>query len=266
MKTISTFNAFHLGDNLVHVHFLRALAKRYPEIQFTHGAPDEHLAQLYPLWQDLENLTIKSTGEVGQGAINGWRGAGGHWYAHPQRNDFVAYHLDWFRHLARTMGLESPLHSARDLLFDYPELRLTLPPQWTAGELDFLIINSAPRSNQWLGFSAAALESLVERLLEAGKTVVTTRPTAATRCGMASCTEDARGDITHIGRVSQRARCIIGCVTGPMWPCLNVWNADTVALRVHLLDQERVDYLPGRTVHCNHISLIPELLQARGLL
>jgi hypothetical protein len=265
MKTISTFNALHLGDNLVHLHFLRKLAQAYPEIHFIHGAQDHHLAQLYPVWQDLENLTVKSIGEVGQGAINGWRGAGGHWYAHPQRNDFVAYHLDWFRHLARAMGLESPIHCARDMLFDYPGLRRGAndPEQAQRVEgapLDFLIVNSPPASGQWQGFDSAGFARLAHQLAE-HHSVITTAPVEDI-----SCTQDVGFEITHIGMVAQRARCIIGCVTGPMWPCLNIWNADTVALRVHLLDQERVDYIPERTVHCNSLSLVPEILKDRGLL
>ena len=58
----------------------RKLAQRYPDIAFVHGAPDEHLGQLYSLWQALPNLTVKSIAEVGQGAINAWRGGDGHWY------------------------------------------------------------------------------------------------------------------------------------------------------------------------------------------
>lgn len=261
MKTISTFNALHLGDNLVHLHFLRALAREHPDIHFVHGAHDSLLAQLYPVWSDVQNLTVESIGLVGQGAINAWRGAGGHWYGHPQQNDFVAYHLDWFRHLAHAMGFTSPFTCARDFLFDYPELENKIPQ--TAGPLDFLVINSPPRSGQWAAFSHHDFEDLVRRLRAAGRSVITTLPTSVREV---PCTADVNGDVTHIGRVAQRARCIIGCVTGPMWPCLNVWNADTVALRVHLLDRERVDYVPEHTVHCNSLALVPELLSERGLL
>jgi len=260
MSHVATFNALHLGDNLVHLHFLRKMAQRYRDVQFTHGASDHYLAQLYPLWQDLPNLTVKSIAEVGQGAINAWRGVGGHWYAHPQRNDFVAYHLDWFRHLARMMGLESPIHCASDLLFDYPALHA---PSGDGGIPQILVVNSPPLSGQWHNFSNAAFDFLILKLYEAGHAVVTTSPSLIAAI---PCTRDHNMDVTAIGRQSQRARAIIGCVTGPMWPCLNVWNAETVQLRVHLLDQERVDYLPARTVHCNSLQLVPEILKERGLI
>ncbi len=264
MKSISTFNALHLGDNLVHLHFLRKLAQKYPEIHFTHGAPDEHLAQLYPLWQDLPNLTVKSIAEVGQGSINAWRGAGGHWYAHPQRNDFVAYHLDWFRHLARLMGLESPIHCARDLLFDYPAMKRMDGVCIHLNEhYDFLLVNSQPKSGQWSGYDPHEFDRLAHALRNAGHRVITTHPVSGS---VINNTQFFRHDITAIGQLAQRIPCIIGCVTGPMWPCLNIWNADTVALRVHLLDQERVDYLPDRTVHCNDISRVPDILRTCGLL
>src|SRR4051794_16118731 len=132
MKTVSTFNALHLGDNLVHLHFLRKLAQAYPEIHFTHGAPDQHLAQLHPLVADLApasgsepspnkgSLSLVPIGQVGQGAINAWRGAGGWFYQQPDCHDFFAIHRRWFRHLAQLMGLESPIHCAADMLFDYP--------------------------------------------------------------------------------------------------------------------------------------------------
>lgn len=260
MKTISTFNALHLGDNLVHLHFLRKLAQAYPDIQFVHGAHDRHLAQLYPLWQDVGNLTVKSIAEVGQGAINAWRGAGGHWYTHPQRTEFGAYHLEWFRHLAHAMGLESPIHCAADLLFDYPALQ---SPGADGGVASILVVNSPPMSGQWTGFSHEGFDKLILSLYQAGHCVVTTSPSLVE--GIA-CTRDQSMDVTAIGRLSQRCQAVIGCVTGPMWPTLNQWNRDSVKLRVHLLDHERVDLLPHATVHVNALSLVPEILRDRGLL
>lgn len=259
MKTVSTFNALHLGDNLVHVHFLRALAKRYPEIHFIHGAPDHHLAQLYPVWQDLENLTVKSIAEVGQGAINAWCGADGWWYHQPTTQNWCATYLRWLDHLSRLMGLDNPIRTVEDLLFDYPALKA---PPYDGGLSNILVVNSPPMSGQWGGFSNEGFDALIRQLYNAGHFIVTTSPSLIE--GIA-CTRDQSMDVTAIGRLSQRCLVIIGCVTGPMWPCLNVWNADTVNLRIHLQDREHVT-MCANTTHANHLSLVPELLRDCGLL
>lgn len=261
MRTIATFNALHLGDNLVHLHFLRAMAKAYPELHFTHGAPDSFLWQLYPLWEDLPNLQVTSIGATPPGAINAWRGVEGHWYHHPLRNDFARYHLRWFELLAQRMGgLQSPFTKPEDLLFDYPSLQRENQPISDHGISRVLIINSEPNSGQWSGFSRAGFGDLIEMLMAAGKAVKTTSPNM---CG-APCTGENNMDVTAIGKLSQTCDVIIGCVTGPMWPCLNVWNA-AKPLRIHLLDTERVEFC-ANTVHLNSLSLVPEILQQHKLL
>lgn len=271
MKTVSTFNALHLGDNLIHLHFLRKMAARYPEIHFTHGAPDQYLAQLAPLAWDVENLELLSIATVGQGAINAWRGAGGWFYQQPDQYDFLQIHLRWFRELAKLMGLASPIHCAADMLFDYPSLHAP-PEDLSAAAVGLataydhadhvLIVNSPPLSGQFHGFSIAGFDRLIGRLHDAGHRVVTTHPSIF---GDIPCTQDVGMDITRIGRLSQRCKAIIGVVTGPMWTTLNVWARETVKLRVHLLDHERVDLAPN-TVHANSLSLVPDILQGRGLL
>jgi hypothetical protein len=269
-SSISTFNALHLGDNLVHLHFLRKLAQRYPEIHFTHGAPDEHLAQLYPLWHDLPNLTVQSIALTGQGAINAWCGAGGWWYQQPSTHNWCATYLRWLDHLAKEMGLDNPIRETHELLFDYPTLKAhgKCDPVW-----DFLIVNSQPMSGQWGGYSAEGFQNLAGWLHYQGKRVLTTSPTglaeiACTKHGISGLftnMESAPLDVTQIGFLSQICRCIIGCVTGPMWPCLNIWNADTVKLRIHLQDREHVNMAPN-TTHANSLTLVPEILRDRGLL
>lgn len=262
-RTVHTFNAFHLGDNLIHLHFLRALAKAHPDIAFEHGAPDEHLAQLYPLWQDLPNLRVASIATTPYGAHNAWRGADGWWYHRPNRNDFAAVHLDWFRVLAERMGLASPFAKPEDLLFDYPALQdKPIADDPLPASLDFLIVNSPPRSGQWQGYNADAFDHLCEELLiDVDRRLMVTFENGHDNY---DSTQERNMDVTAIGRLSQRVKCIIGCVTGPMWPTLNVWNSAR-PLRIHLLDAERVE-LCANTVHANSLTLVPEILRERGLI
>lgn len=247
---IATFNEYHLGDNLIHLHFLRKMAQKYPNEEFGHHAPDQHIPQLLPLVADLENLCL--LGARPSGCINAWRGDQGFWYGHAHRNDFTRCHFDWFAHLAWKMGLISAINSVEEMLFDYPALT-------TDGEkynaFDYLVVNSIPHSNQFRGFNPHEFSALVGRLLTAGHSVVTTAPT-----GIASCTNDGKTgmDVTSIGNLSRKVRRgIIGIPTGPMWPTFNIWNRDVP--RILMLDDERVQLTPN-TTHVRNCAEAMEIL------
>lgn len=261
-RPIATFNALHLGDNLVHLHFLRKLAQAYPEIAFTHGAPDQHLAQLYPLWQDLPNLTVTSIGITPPGAINAWCGANGWWYQQPDTTDWLAAYTRWLDHLAGMMGLTNPIQQRTDFLFDYPALKDADHPNWgLPWKPGILIINSPPKSGQWSLYNSDQFTQLAALLMQAGHEVATTAETGIPEI---YCTRRGGHDVTAIGKASQRSHTIIGCVTGPMWCTHSIWN-DPQTLRIHLQDREHVNITPN-TIHTNSLSLVPELLRERCLL
>lgn len=262
-RVFATYNAYHLGDNLLTLHYLRGLAKAYPAFHFTHAAPATYLGQLAPLAADLPNLSLSALHDSPPPptAHNAWLGADGWFYGQPDRHDFVAIYLRHFRRLSQALGLPSPFTKARDLLFDYPALESPLPAELDDGHR-ILVINSAPQSGQFPAYDPAAFDRIVRDLRNAGHIVATTSPSPHASL----CTQDTRMDITAIGRLSQTATAIIGVPTGPMWPTFNIWNADTIKTRILLLDTERVDILPEHTMHANHLSLVPELLQSAGLL
>tara|TARA_R110000868_G_scaffold338199_1_gene598956 strand:+ start:521 stop:1366 length:846 start_codon:yes stop_codon:yes gene_type:complete len=265
-RVVSTFNAYHLGDQLFTLHYLRAQAKAHREIHFAHAAPATYLPQLAPLTAGLPNLSLSSLALLPSyhlhAPLNTWLGAAGWFYGQPDRHDFVAIYLRHFANLSRALDLPSPFTTARDLLFDYS----ALAPATTAytGLRGILVVNSAPQSSQFQGFSHDGFDRIIAQLHAAGHTVYTTAPS---RTRGALCTLDLGASVTDIGRLSaDHITAIIGVPTGPMWPTFNIWNADAIKLRLLLLDTERVDILPESTVHANHLSLVPEILKDRGLL
>ncbi len=262
---ISTFNALHLGDNLVHLHFLRALAKKYPEHEFHHGAQDQYLGQLVPLCWDLPNLELHPIAQVGQGAINAWCGAGGWWYQQPDTTDWLAAYKRWLDHLAGLMGLQNPIQERTDFLFDYPSLQRAedtgAMTDQTAPRADILVINSRPMSGQADGYDHTAFDHIIEDLRAAGHVVAHTAPSLAGNF----CTMDRKMDVTAIGRLSQTVKAIVGVSTGPKWTTFNIWNRETVKLRLILCNRERVEMLPT-VVSANSLSLFPEILRDRGLI
>src|SRR6266699_2586382 len=122
---IRTHNAYHLGDNLVHLNFLRRAALENPGRRFVHRAQWNYLDQLREVVADVPNIDLSDFNYMmPTNSIDAWRGAGGFWYSHPDKFDFTKFHIkSWFPHLAKRMGIENPIGSTSDMLFDYPAIQ-----------------------------------------------------------------------------------------------------------------------------------------------
>lgn len=264
-----THLSVRLGDNLQHLHFLRALAKTHPDRRFIHYAHLQYIPQLAELVCDLPNLQVcdlESVAEPGQpywsmaprpllGSIDAWKNAGGFWDRHPHKIDYAAFYVHFFHHLARLMGLpSSPILFPHELVFDYPALAAA-----NAQPFACLVVNSPPQSGQMPAFHPAQMELLVGELA-AKMSVVTTARTQ--HC---SCTADRGLTVTQIGILSRSCRYIVMVSTGPSWPTFNVFNRDTVEFRLILIGQERVNLAPN-TEHVASVAEARRVLQLRGIL
>lgn len=251
-----------------------------------HAVQWQYIAQLRDLIADLPHGSI-TLAEFNQHtpreSIDAWRGANNDWYQHPDRNDFVKYHLEhWFPYLADRMGVDNPMKTPADMLFDYPriaegsdESRRSLG---VGGQFDVLLINSAPLSNQFPAFDPGALGNLAHALAARGHRVITTaaipdfyeyRPKKQFHPPIN--TQDYRLSVTDIGHLSLHCHTIVMVSTGPSWPTFNVWNTGaspartSVKNRVILIDTERVDLDPMAT-HVNSVPAAAEALRSIGLL
>jgi len=254
MTTHHTHCGLRLGDNLAHLHFLRKLARLYPTHEFIHRAHTGYLPQLIEVVCDLPNIQLLAM-LPGSSALShdAWKNADDAWENHPRRNDYAAFMIEHFERLAGAMDLVSPIKEPRDLLFDYPALF-----DYRCEPIDFLIVNSAPLSNQWPGYDAAALDALAAHLSTDGRKVVTTRPVAGLPCTMPHT-------VTGIGGISVHAKHIIAVSTGPSWPTFNVWNADTCELRIILIEHEWIG-LCDRSPHCSTVDQARHILIEHELL
>lgn len=279
-----SYNEFHLGDNLIHLHFLRKMALAYPEHQFIHAAQECHLPQLREVVEDMATIKLIRIEDRSALAVNVWKNAGagtprgGFWENHPQRRHYGNFHVLWFDHLAVKMGLESPIGKPEDLLFDYPRLKEPLglgcdpfDTEYTWREIDFLIVNSRPCSGQLRAFDRIEyFNALIEELSRGHRVVCTDTNPELDAQEMRSrktlrCTRDYNLTLTSIGELSNRCKVIIGVSTGPMWPTMNVFNRESVKMRVLLLDHEIVDYAPN-TVQVNDIEACRRVLLEKGIL
>jgi hypothetical protein len=251
------------------VHFLRGLAKRAPGDKFTHYAHTEYLPALVEMTEDLPNLTIGALDFVSQPgygkwdarpiadlrSVDLWKNRLGYWERHPLKWDYGPFMVAFFHEAAFWMGLESPIKTTRDLLFDYPTLKPAEPP---CEPFDFLIINSAPQSNQMRSYSARECEDLIAKLARKYRVITTAR--CAHRV---TCTEDAGLSVTQIGQLSQFCHSIVMVSTGPSWPTFSIWNRESVKQRIILIENETVNLAPN-TIHTNKVSGALAILQARG--
>lgn len=218
---IHTFNEYHLGDNLIHLNYLRKVATLNPGLSFTHYCLEDLIFQLSPLTEGVD-ITLKGLAEKPDGAINAWIGENRYFDTHPNNDNWVVFHLHWFEKLSASLGVSNPIGEARDLLFDYPELgRGEYEP------FDYLVINSIPLSGQVTNYQHGWFDPHVKEWVSHGLKVITTYPT-----GVAPCTLDM-GPLTvsQIGQLSRYCKHIFGIATGPIWPTFNTLNLDSIESR-----------------------------------
>ncbi len=257
-----THNSFHLGDNLVHLHFLRKVALANPYRKFIHAAQWQYLKQLKDVVADVHNIELSDFNyTTPSDSINAWRGDNQFWYSHPDRLDFVKFHVEaWFPYLAEKMNVENPIKCQTDMLFDYPAIAAS--PLLTHPSFDVLLINSAPGSGQFTSFNEWELGRLGADIAQKGFSVISTAPTPSSKI---PCTADQNLSVTQIGHLSLHCHTIVMVSTGPSWTCFNIWNQNSIKLRVILLDSERVHLSPN-TMHCVRIEEAREVLKKAGLL
>lgn len=235
--TIRTHNALKLGDNLIHLNFLRRLAKGNPLLKFEHRLQSGYLEKLKPLVSDLPQIRLAEITPNMGGSLNCWRGAENYWYEHPLRNDFAAFHVEWFAKLAAQMGLESPIKYPADMLLDAPCLN---PDKLVYNKWDVLLLDSVPTSGQWPQFDFRGFYWLENELRGRGLSILRGSSTIAKEWGIAD-----------LGMIAGRCKYVIGTANGPMWTALNTWAAQTVKQWVLFIGNGEVVKLTPNTV-CTH--------------
>lgn len=242
MQIVKTFCDWHLGDNFIHLNFIRRLALLHPDIKFIHAAKPEYIWQLKPVVCDLENCSLDESREP-SGWIDAWKNAEGAFFGHPRMGDFTEFHLDHFDRLSKKIGLRNPIASESDLLFNYPALNEKV---WWRRSYDYMFINSRPMSTQLSSYRDGFFKEIMRRLVASGKSVVCTRPEGVDGT---ICTEPL--SCTEIANVAMACKVVVGVATGPIWPTFNVFHSPEK--RIVCLDKrERISI--GGAIQCETIQ------------
>ncbi|MEI6871174.1 MAG: hypothetical protein WCL08_02730 [Verrucomicrobiota bacterium] len=234
-KVVDTYCQWHLGDNLILLHFLRKMSERYPDVEFRHALNPEYLGQCNEVIQDLSSIRLSSIPDTqfSSQPINGWKGADGFYFEHPKSTEYGTVFVDFFARMARKMGLESPIKNTEMLLFDYPALKREVLSQ----KYDFLVVNSVPLSGQFRDYEEDKFNSLLNLIQEKGFSVITTK-----KADGFDCTLDFGLTVTGIGNVSLYSHFLVADFTGSMWPCMNIFNNYRHERKILLNCQEVVDF------------------------
>jgi len=260
-----TYCEFQIGDSLIHLHFLRKLAKWYPERKFYHGVNPAHFPQMQEVIEDLPQIQLIDCAQRPYNSLLIWKNWNGFWQHHPLRNDYAGFHLEWFKSLSSRMGVENPFRSKEDFAFDYPAL---LKPTPLSAPFDVLFINSPPCSGQFREFLSGPggsnnpelFADLINRLSSRNKVITTARCSASRLC-----TLDHEITCTGIGNLSLYCPTIVAVSTGPSWPTFNVWNWRTAKNRIIFLNEEHLNMAPN-TTEVGSIAQAESELKAIGLL
>ena len=250
-RVIRTFMQWHLGDNLLHLHFLRKLSEQDPALQFVHALQPNLIAQCHEMVADRAQIQLVPLQPGADQGLDAWKGAEGFFFAHPNRFQFGALYIDLFARLAQRMGLESPLRQPDDLLFDYP----AICRDKGLGTYDALLVNSKPLSEQFKSYQEADFVAVADLFRARGLSVITTR-----KMDGYPCTLDQQLSVTDIANLSLRARYFIAVCTGAMWPSMNIFNQSIHQFRIILNDHETIDF-GSRTTMCRESSALLPLVQ-----
>jgi len=241
LKTLDFHNDWHVGDQLAQLHFLRKLCAAYPDLSFRQFMPDCYLWQMLEVVEDTDRITLHPNNQRPNDSVDSWINyndfCGRHKNYHYQ---YVEFYLEFYEHLAGRVGLESPIKTVADMLYDYPAIRKSTPLSQPIG---VLVINSAPLSEQFKDYNTGHFAALIQDLVAKGHKVAYTQKCPAP--AEAICTTDAGLTVTGVGNLSLDCDYIISVGCGPMWPTINVWNQARVKSRWHLSTYSTLNYGPA---------------------
>jgi ADP-heptose:LPS heptosyltransferase len=226
-----TWEGYHLGDNIIHINYLRKVALANPHRKFIHACRKEYIPQIAELAEDAKNISIISLDDKPANAISSWKNTGGFMDRHPLKTKWGQLYVSWFVALSHQLQVKNPCARIDDLLNDSPAI---LKPTKMSQPWDVLIINSPVGSGQFKHWTPDYFDGIINSLVASGKTVISTYPS---KTGI-PCTQDEKLSVAGIGNVSLKTPVIISVSTGPMFTTLNVFNRSSVRLRIILRDHQ----------------------------
>lgn len=199
------------------------------------------------------DITIKDLSRIPVDSMDCWIASGlfeHQGIRYDNQIDILGFVQSYFNKMGESVNLGKPFPRREDMLCEWPSLK---PPAET-GDLPFfrgvLFINADPKSGQCPRYSSSEMDALIQNTEAAGNSV----------CSI----EHAGLTLTQIGRLSVHAKLIVGCATGPWWPCMSKFNQTTP--RICMLDPMRLDYGSVPITHAANATEVQQIMKEMGYL
>lgn len=229
----------HLGDCLLHAHFMRKCAEKNPDISFDFHLIEKHWEQTKEYIEDIPQINCLPYEDVPIPYLRGWVGQYG---IPPLPCPLDGLRLFSYQKLCRQeLKISCPFQNEYDLLYDNPKLK----NGWELPKFNVLLINSIPLSNQ-INYNQQEYIDFCNRLLDKGKTVITSN-----KIDEIPCTTDYNLSVMGIGALSINCDIIAGIGTGAMQCCLNIWNKNKKFFYIdkhHTFNMENIKMIPSVSV------------------
>lgn len=201
------------------------------------------------------DITIKDLSRIPVDSMDCWIASGlfeSQGIRYQDQIDIMEFVQRYFNAMGEAVNLGRPFERREDMLCGWPSLFGHYPHAPTnATQFEgILFINADPKSGQCPGYSSSEMDALIQDTEAAGNSVCS--------IGGANLT------LTQIGRLSRYAKLIVGCATGPWWPTMSRWNADTQ--RICMLSPMRLDYGSVPIVHAANTSEVRDIMRGMGYL
>lgn len=218
---IVLYNKWHLGDCLYTIHYLNKLIQQESDLSVIFYCKLEYHYEL-KYWIESDKIILYDIKDnIPDHAFNTWIGEDDYYWKNITptfNNNFDLFYIEYFNILSKKLGLQNPIITPDDLLFDNPEINH--PNEFPS--FDYLIINSEGNSGQVDEDAVKNLNYFVTSRLKDYR-VITTSPIN----NNIDCTRYYNMTLFDIAQLSLKTDYIIGIHTAPMLPTLNCYTINT---------------------------------------
>lgn len=238
MRIIRAYNPYHLGDQIYNFILFQKISQSLVSnnIEIHYYCPPQYIKQVAEFISPNVIIYKFPHGISYDGDEFGFRMHIGNDKLplnlfNYKNNLYDEFYIEFYKQFLRMMNL--PISPETITSFDYQDANLlerynSLDPKFK--NIDVLVINSTPQSNQYRAYDKGTWDYCIHILANMGLNVVTTEKVSGVKCTM-----DNMYTLKTIAAISTGAKVIIAINTGPLSGCFNTYTLSNVK-KIYVFD------------------------------